>query len=86
MVPRLGQLIERQGERKRNRENAMVDFIMRHRTRVTITIINIATCLIIAMMGTDGNVEPAPLQYHVINIIFFATAIVATWLPDWESI
>ena len=79
MVPRLGQLIEQQGERKRNRENAMVDFIMRHRTMVTITIINIATCLIIAMMGTDGNVEPASLQYHVINIIFFVMTMVVTW-------
>lgn len=65
----------------------MVDFIMRHRTRVTITAINIATCLIIGMtLGIDGNGEPVPLQYHVINIIFFATAMVATWLPDWESI
>lgn len=64
----------------------MVDFIMRHRTRVTITIISIATCLITAMMGTEGNGEPVSLQYHVINIIFFVMAIVATWLPDWESI
>lgn len=64
----------------------MIDFIMRHRTRATITIISIATCLVTAVMGTEGNGEPAPLQYHVINIIFFVMAIVATWLPDWESI
>ena len=64
----------------------MVDFVMRHRTRVTITIVNIATCLIVGLMGTEGNGEPASLQYHAINLVFFVMAMVVTWLPDWESI